>query len=107
MLNSIGVTANVQSDYQEQEITVPTYKEEITSIDYERISYTYHDGHMEISGEEIVPQYTKASVPQEPLKTTGFVEVASIAMEDNNGNPTPPVFSGRRAPSGWPERSWE
>ncbi|MBO7535890.1 MAG: hypothetical protein J6T34_01945, partial [Bacilli bacterium] len=81
------------------EITVPTYKEEITSIDYERIPYTYHDGHMEISGEEIVPQYTKASVPQEPLKTTGFVEVASIAMEDNNGNPTPPGFSGRRAPS--------
>ena len=99
MLNSIGVTANVQSDYQEQEITVPTYREEITSIEYEDIPYTYFDGKTTITGTERVPQYTKASVPQEPLKTTGFVEVASIAMEDSNGNPTPPVFSGRRAPS--------
>jgi hypothetical protein len=51
--------------------------------------------------QESIPIYTRASVPAEPLKTKGYVEVASISM-DKPGEPpgvAAPTFTGRQAPS--------
>ena len=98
MLSSVGVTANVQSDWQEQEMTVPTYREEITNLTYRTLQVTKADGSV---GEEIVPEYTRASVPGPPLKTTGFVEVASISMDGEGESPgvSPPKFTGKQAPA--------
>ena len=100
MLSSIGVTANVQSDYQEQTVKVPTYDEysQVEQVGVETLSGTASDGSVLQSD---IPVWHKRTytVMGPPIETTGYVEVASIAMEDNNGNPTPPVFSGRKAPS--------
>lgn len=103
MLSSIGVTAHVESDYQEQEMTVPTYREEVTGINYRQLtgSVQMEDGSTQ-TRTTIVPEYTKASVPGEPLKTTGFVEVASVKMEGADGTGAkvdPPKFTGKQAPS--------
>ncbi|MBO7078994.1 MAG: phage tail tape measure protein [Bacilli bacterium] len=100
MLSSIGVTANVQTDYQEQDVKVPTYDEysEIDVAGSETLSGMTSDGKPLTS---TVPVWHKRTwtVMGPPIETKGYVEVASIAMEDNNGNPTPPVFSGRKAPA--------
>lgn len=102
MLSSVGVTANVQTDYQEQEMTVPSYREEVTNVHYKTMPYTFlsGDGNM-YTGSTVVPEYTKATVPAEPLKTTGFVEVASISMDGVGETPSVPApqFTGRQAPS--------
>ena len=102
MLSSIGVTANVQTDYQEQEMTVPSYREEVTNVHYKTMPYTFASGDGQIyTGTTVVPEYTKATVPAEPLKTTGFVEVASISMDGVGESPSVPApqFTGRQAPS--------
>lgn len=99
MLSSVGVTANVESDYQEQKMTVPTYTDQITNIEYQHIPVTRADGS---KGEAIEPIYTRASVPGPPIETTGYVEVASIQMEGIDGTGAkvqPPKFTGKRAPS--------
>ena len=100
MLSSIGVTANVQTDYQEQQVKVPTYDEysEVEQAGAETLSGMTSDGQPLNS---TVPVWHKRTwtVMGPPIETTGYVEVASIAMEDNQGNPTPPVFSGRKAPA--------
>ena len=103
MLSSVGVTANVQSDYQEQDMTVPTYREEVTSVNYRRMPLQTIDPYTGdiIEGETMVPEYTKAQVPGEPLDTKGYVEVASISMDGEGEGPSidPPKFTGRQAPS--------
>lgn len=103
MLSSVGVTANVQTDYQEQEVTVPTYREEITAVNYRTIKGTHTDenGHTEEGPSVTIPEYTKASVPDKPLTTTGYVEVASISMDGEGESPSvsPPTFTGRQAPA--------
>ena len=104
MLSSVGVTANVKTAYQEQEITVPTYIDKVTDLRYEKFPVTKFDP---ITGKSFkaydsVPIYTRGSVPGPPLKDTGFVEVASIQMEGIDGTGAkvqPPKFSGKRAPS--------
>ena len=103
MLSSVGVTANVQSDYQEQEITVPTYTDQVTDLHYEKFPVTKFDP---VTGESFsaydsVPIYTRGSVPGPPLTTTGFVEVASISMDGDGESPgvSPPQFTGKQAPA--------
>lgn len=104
MLSSVGVTANVISDYQEQEVTVPTYTDQVTDLRYEKFPVTKFDPvtGKSFSAYDSVPIYTRGSVPGPPLTTTGFVEVASIQMEGADGTGAkvqPPTFSGKRAPS--------
>ena len=103
MLSSVGVTANVQTDYQEQEVTVPTYREQVTNVTYRRMPYQTLglDGQTIFTGTTTVPEYTKAQVPGPPLTTTGFVEVASISMDGVGEAPgvPAPTFTGRQAPS--------
>ena len=103
MLSSVGVTANVQRDYQEQDMTVPTYREEVTNVNYRRMPLQTIDPYTGdiIQGETMVPEYTKAQVPGEPLDTKGYVEVASISMDGVGEAPSvaPPKFTGRQAPS--------
>lgn len=104
MLSSVGVTANVQSDYQEQEVTVPTYIDQVTDLRYEKFPVTKFDP---VTGESFtaydsVPIYTRGSIPGPPLTDTGYVEVASIQMEGIDGTGAkvqPPKFSGKQAPS--------
>lgn len=102
MLSSVGVTANVQTDYVEQDMTVPTYREEVTNVTYKRMPYTFlsGDGTM-TTGYTTVPEYTKATVPAKPLETKGYVGVASISMDGEGESPgvSPPTFTGRQAPS--------
>ena len=93
MLSSIGVTAHVETDYQEQEITVPTYREEAIFDGWQDFSY------VDWSGQEHtqrVPKIRHATIPDEPIKTKGYVEVASISMDEGH---EPPQFTGRLAPS--------
>lgn len=102
MLSSVGVTANVQTDYQEQDMTVPSYREEVTNVHYKTMPYTFASGDGVIyTGQTVVPEYTKATVPAEPLETKGFVEVASISMDGVGEAPSvpAPTFTGRQAPS--------
>ena len=106
MLSSVGVTANVQTDYQEQDITVPTYREEITDVHLKpvsgtRVAFSPLGNAVDVPYTEYVPEYTRASVPAEPLKTKGFVEVASISMDAPGEAPgaSLPTFTGRQAPS--------
>ena len=102
MLSSVGVTANVQTDYQEQDMTVPSYREEVTNVHYKTMPYTFASGDGVIyTGSTVVPEYTKATVPAEPLQTKGYVEVASISMDGIGEAPSvaPPTFTGRQAPS--------
>jgi hypothetical protein len=98
MLSSVGVTANVQTDYQEQDMTVPSYREEVTNVHYKTMPYTFASGDGNIyTGQTVVPEYTKATVPAEPLRTKGFVEVASISMDGVGEAPgvPAPTFTGR------------
>ena len=102
MLSSVGVTANVQTDYQEQDMTVPSYREEVTNVHYKTMPYTFASGDgMIYTGSTVVPEYTKATVPAEPLQTKGYVEVASISMDGVGETPSvpAPTFTGRQAPS--------
>lgn len=102
MLSSVGVTANVQTDYQEQDMTVPSYREEVTNVHYKTMPYTFASGDgMIYTGQTVVPEYTKATVPAEPLQTKGYVEVASISMDGVGETPSvpAPTFTGRQAPS--------
>lgn len=102
MLSSVGVTANVQTDYVEQDMTVPTYREQVTNVNYRRMPYTFMSGDGRVTtGYTTVPEYTKATVPDKPLETKGYVGVASISMDGEGESPSvsPPTFTGRQAPS--------
>jgi hypothetical protein len=98
MLSSVGVSATVKTDYQEQKMTVPTYREEVTNVTYRRMPYETLglDGETIFTGTTTIPEYTKAQVPGKPLETTGYVEVASIAMGDDV---EPPKFIGTKPPA--------
>lgn len=95
MLSSVGVTAHVKKDYQEQDVTVPSY-----------IDVVEPDTPVEIAsaigtnGETIyssIQGYRRYSIPGEPVTAKGFVEVASISMDESGADA--PVFTGRSAPS--------
>lgn len=99
MLSSVGVTADVETDYQEQQVTVPTYYEDY--IEEEPRVFTYTDG----DGKEYHstrPRIRKVTIPGEPMKTQGWVGVARIKMEGPNGSSAdvPPLkFHGKVPPS--------
>ena len=97
MLTSIGVQANVETDYKAQEVTVPTYDEYSTlgEVEYVDLPAATSDGQVATSR---VPVWHKTNytVMGPPMKTDGFVEVASISMEEGKGAPK---FVGRQAPS--------
>jgi hypothetical protein len=83
-------------------MTVPTYREEVTQVNYKRMPYTFMSGDGRITtGYTTVPEYTKATVPAKPLETKGYVGVASVSMDGEGESPSvsPPTFTGRQPPS--------
>lgn len=99
MLSSVGVTANVETDYIEQDIEVPTYVESSIVDGYKDISYTDFEGNEKT---QKIPRIRHFTVPDEPLKTTGYIGVARIDMEgaDGSSSGVPPLqFTGKQPPS--------
>ena len=99
MLSSVGVTANVQTDWQEQDVEVPTYVDVVEEGATVRIKNgTDENGnplYQEVQG------YKRYSVPGEPMTAKGYVEVASISMDGEGESPSvsAPTFIGKQAPS--------
>lgn len=100
MLGSIGVTANVTTEYQEQEIEVPTYTEHMIP----QPDVTVQQGE-DAEGNPNYVTYTpmkKYSVPGEPMKTKGYVAVAKIesVTPEGGGTPVPDIqFTGKLPPT--------
>lgn len=99
MLSSVGVTANVETDYIEQEVEVPTYVESSIVDGYKYVSYTDFEGNEKI---QEIPRVRHFTIPDKPLKTKGYVGVARIDMEgaDGSSSGVPPLqFTGKQPPS--------
>lgn len=99
MLSSVGVTANVQSDYQEQDVQVPTYLERSQVVGWDTYEMPKADGTGTIT--QRAPVIKRSSTPG-PVEThRGFVEVASISLdgEGEGLGVSAPKFTGRQAPS--------
>lgn len=99
MLSSVGVTANVQSDYQEQDVQVPTYLERSQVVGWDTYEMPKADGSGYIT--QRAPVIKRSSTPG-PVEThRGFVEVASISLdgEGEGFGVSAPRFTGRQAPS--------
>lgn len=99
MLSSVGVTANVETDYIEQDIEVPTYVESSIVDGYKDISYTDFEGKEKT---ERIPRIRHFTIPDKPLKTKGYIGVARIDMEgaDGSSSGVPPLqFTGKKPPS--------
>ena len=99
MLSSVGVTANVETDYIEQDIEVPTYVESSIVDGYKDISYTDFEGKEKT---EKIPRIRHFTIPDKPLKTKGYIGVARIDMEgaDGSSSGVPPLqFTGKQPPS--------
>lgn len=100
MLSSVGVTANVTTDYVEQDVEVPTYTE--VSKPGSPVQYqvgTKPDGTPIYGQTQGIKRYT---VPGKPMKVKGYVGVARIDMEgaDGSSSGVPPLqFTGKTAPS--------
>ena len=100
MLGSVGVTANVTTEYQEQDIEVPTYTEHVIPLTPE----TVQQGE-DADGNPNMVTYTpvkKYSVPGEPMKTKGYVAVAKIESitPDGSGVSVPDIqFTGKLPPT--------
>lgn len=100
MLSSVGVTANVTTDYVEQDVEVPTYTE--VSEPGSPVQYqvgTKPDGTPIYGQTQGIKRYT---VPGKPMKVKGYVGVARIDMEgaDGSSSGVPPLqFTGKTAPS--------
>lgn len=99
MLSSVGVTANVETHYIEQDVEVPTYYEDFISEGMKPFTYTDEDGN---SVTTYRPRIKKITVPGKPMKTKGWVGVARIDMEgaDGSSSEVPPLqFKGKQPPS--------
>lgn len=99
MLSSVGVTANVETDYIEQDIEVPTYVESSIVDGYKDISYTDFEGKEKT---QRIPRIRHFTIPDKPLKTKGYIGVARIDMEgaDGSSSGVPPLqFTGKQPPS--------
>lgn len=100
MLGSVGVTANVTTEYQEQDIEVPTYTEHVIPL----TPQTVQQGE-DADGNPNMVTYTpvkKYSVPGEPMKTKGYVAVAKIESitPDGSGVSVPDIqFTGKLPPT--------
>lgn len=99
MLSSVGVTANVETDYIEQKMEVPTYVESSTVDGYKDISYTDFEGNEKT---QKIPRVRHFTIPDKPLETTGYIGVARIDMKgaDGSSSGVPPLqFTGKQPPS--------
>ena len=98
MLSSVGVTANVQTDYQEQDVQVPVYEEHSRVVGQSNFAGYDSEGQMTTYNRPIIQRYT---INKAPMKTKGYVGVASISMDGEGEAPgvSPPTFTGRQAPS--------
>ncbi len=99
MLSSVGVTANVTTDYVEQDVEVPTYYENFIHEGNKPFTYPDEDGNLVTTYR---PRIRKITVPGKPMKTKGWVGVARIDMEgaDGSSSGVPPLqFTGKTAPS--------
>ena len=85
LLGSLGVQAKVDVTYVKQPMKIPTYTDQITAVNYRRLPLQTIDPYTGnvIYGETMVPEYTKASVPGEPVEVEGFAAVAQISTVDN------------------------
>ena len=85
LLGSLGVQAKVDVTYVKQPMKIPTYTDQITAVNYRRLPLQTIDPYTGkiITGETMVPEYTKASVPGEPVEVEGFAAVAQISTVDN------------------------
>lgn len=85
LLGSLGVQAKVETTYVKQPMEVPTYTEKIEGLSYKRIEAPRYDenGEQVGIGYTMVPEYTKATVPGEPVTVEGYAAVAQISTEDN------------------------
>ena len=85
LLGSLGVQAKVETTYVPQKMQVPTYTDQITNLTYRRLPVTKINAFtgMEYQGYEVVPEYTKATVPGPPVEVEGFAAVAQISTVDN------------------------
>lgn len=100
MLGSVGVTANVTTEYQEQDIEVPTYTEYVIPLPSEKVQQGE-----DANGNPNMVTYTpvkKYSVPGKPMKTKGYVAVAKIESitPDGSGVSVPDIqFTGKLPPT--------
>ena len=84
LLGSLGVQAKVDVAYVKQPMKIPTYTDQITAVNYRRLPLQTIDPYGNIiTGETMVPEYTKASVPGEPVEVEGYAAVAQISTVDN------------------------
>ena len=84
LLGSLGVQAKVDVAYVKQPMKIPTYTDQITNVNYRRLPLQTIDPYGNIiTGETMVPEYTKASVPGEPVEVEGYAAVAQISTVDN------------------------
>lgn len=99
MLSSVGVTAKVTTDYVKQDIEVPTYSEYSIKDGESTFTYTGEDGEEHTTTR---PRIRKFTVPEKPMKVSGYVGVAKIDMEgaDGSSSGVPPIeFTGKAPPS--------
>ena len=99
MLSSVGVTANVQTDYQEQQVSVPTYLERSQVVGWDTYDMPRSDGN---GYTQVKSPVIKRSSTPGPVEThTGYVGVASISMDGVGESPgvSAPTFTGRQTPS--------
>lgn len=99
MLSSVGVTANVTTDYVEQDVETPVYEEHSIKTGEERFPFTAADGSTQYATNPIIKRYT---VNKKPEKHKGYVGVARIDMQgaDGSSSGVPPLqFTGKTKPS--------
>lgn len=100
MLSSVGVSAKVTTEYQEQDVEVPTYTEVVE--EGQKVQYrtgTDADGNPIYGEAQGLKRYT---VPGKPMTVKGYVGVAQIDMKGADGSDSgvPPIqFTGKQPPS--------
>jgi hypothetical protein len=75
MLGSMGVSAEVVTDYKEMETEVPTYYEHSEEVSSTPFTYTDFDGTVVTSERPVI---RKMTIPGPPVKTMGYVPTYSI-----------------------------
>ena len=88
LLNEVGVQAEVEVKSQKQEMEVPTYTEVVEPT----------NDNLDINGDgegDGVSGYRRYTIPGEPQKVSGYVQVAQIKATGNDGVGSPEIkFTG-------------